>query len=127
MCKYTTLKRFCIIDYIPEEAGVTGVCAKVISWPGMIPIYEYDSKTIVMPVSSVDVSQSGLAKVSCDIDLHVMLAAGTVPMPSRLASIELLRRDGAPAATFGVGKVFIEKSGLYAEFSVMSLMTYLRV
>lgn len=104
--------------YIPEGAGVTGVCAKVISWPAMMPIYEYDSKTVVMPVSSVDASQSRLTKVSCDIDLHAMLAAGTVPMPSRLASIELLRRKGAPAATFGVGRVFIEKSGLYAEFSI---------
>ena len=104
--------------YIPEGAGVTGVCAKVMSWPGMVPSCAYGSKTVVMPVSVVDASQSRLTKVSCDIDLHAMLAAGTVPMPSRLASIELLRRKGASAATFGVGRVFIEKSGLYAEFSV---------
>lgn len=103
--------------FLPENAGVTGVCAKVVSWPGMIPAYEYDGKTVVMPVSPVDPGTNGWCRISCGIDLHAMLAAGTVPFPSRLDSMTLLRRADSPAATLGVGRAIWEKKGLFAELS----------
>lgn len=101
---------------IPEGSGITGVCARVSTFPGLHPHY---NRGKTFDTGSTPVSGGGRMRLCLPLDIReFQRLGGPAAFPGRLDGIVFKRRAGSPSVRLLLGKVFVEESGVRVGFSV---------